>query len=643
VGDYLPVFKVGPVLADMVVSPPNLDTVPVNVVLHPNEDPARALDAVAGSDSARLLRVEQGPAERRLVFQLPPARLEAFLLEVAPLAEVAAIQLRRQMEWLNEDADWVHQSSSNGATPVFDQGLFGCGQVVAYMDSGLDFTHCSFWDETNGQPPVESCTQGASCPAGTPDMAQRKVVLYYKWSGAGDTLGDAACGFPTSGAGHGTHVGGSIAGDDSPFADCAAFTTSGDTGDNDGTAPGAKLIHQEMGESLDYVNSLGGTTYHALTVAHASGARIHSSSWGGGCCFLGLLCICSEVAYDSFARDADRALWDYPDLTALFASGNDGQCCSPPASVNSPGVAKSVITVGANLHGSSADTVASFSSYGRTNDRRTKPEVLAQGASVDSSASDGSTSGTNCSTCNGSGTSMATPTAAGLAALVREYLVRGFYPTGAGDGSRDAIPSPSGALIKALLVNGARDVSAGDQGAAPNQKEGWGRVHLDDVLHFAGDARSLWLNDATDGLATGQAAEHQIDVGDELPLKVTLVWTDYPAIENANPALVNDLRLEVVTPGGEAYTQKLPASDPPNPYADASTSGYDDRNPVEQVLIASPAAGAYTIRVRGVSVPMGPQPYALVITGSLSSQEAELIFADGFESGDLSAWPGTSP
>lgn len=640
IGDYRPAFKIGPVVAGMAAAPPDLDAVDVAIVLHPGEPSGRVL-ATLNDGVASSVRLEQGPQSLRVIATLPPGHLEALVTMVAPLAEVQAMNFRPPMRWTNSEADWIHQGDDQASLPVFEQGIYGCGQIVGYMDSGLDFNHCAFADTVNGDPPVSSCTGGATCPAGTPDLAQRKVVLYYKWSDSGDALGDAACN-PGTGAGHGSHVGGSIAGDEpGPYADCVGFGSHGDTGDKDGTAPGARLIHQEMGESLDYVNSLGGTVYHAVTTAYAGGARIHSNSWGGGCCFLGLFCICDEVAYDSLARDADLAVWENPDMTVLFAAGNDGSCCSAPASIGSPGVAKNTVTVGATNHGTSSTGVASFSSRGWTGDRRTKPDVLAQGNSVVSTASDGATSGSNCSTCTMGGTSMATPTAAGLAALVRDYLARGFYPSGKAT-PEDAWPTPSAALVKALLVAGARDMT-GSSGTAPTQDEGWGRITLDDALYFTGDSRRLWLADDTDGLDSGESVETTLAVGSNEPLKATLVWSDYPAAVNANPTLVNDLRLEVVTPGGEVYTQKIPDTDPPNPYADTAATGYDALNTVEQVRLANPAAGSYTVRVRGVTVGMGPQPFALVVTGDIAEAGQATIFADGFETGTLAAWSHTAP
>jgi hypothetical protein len=54
--------------------------------------------------------------------------------------------------------------------------------------------------------------------------------------------------------------------------------------------------------------------------------------------------------------------------------------------------------------------------------------------------------------------------------------------------------------------------------------------------------------------------------------------------------------------------------DPGNP-GNAATTGVDNINNVEQVVINAPASGFYAIRVKGESVPIGPQPYSLVVTG----------------------------
>jgi len=624
IGAMAPQWKIDSGLAqwliDAAARPPAL---PVSVGLNAGADVEATLAALQAIDGvAHAFAVTSAP-DKRIVLSIEGARLESAVLAIAPRAEVASVSLRKQMSYLNARAGWLHQSGVQNQRPVFDQGLFGCGQIIGVLDSGVDYGHCAFRDPALGTPPISNCATGQSCAPGTPNFQQRKLALYYKWSATGDASGDAACNAST-GAGHGTHVAGSITGNNfANTVDCAAGTFGGTPGNLDGTAPGAKLIAQEMGESLDYLNSLNGTIYHAAETAYLNGARIHSNSWGGGCCFLGFICQSGcTLPYDEFARDADRVSWDHPDLIVAIAAGNDGQCCANTnKQIGTPGLAKSPLTVGASGAGTGGENVAAFSSRGPTIDGRIKPDIMAQGDGIVSSASGGTPPSSTCGTCTMSGTSMATPTAAGLVALIREYLGRGYYPGGAADDG-DAIAAPSAALVKALAINGARDMTGTSATVAtPNITEGWGRMHLDDVLYFSGDVRRLWLNDSAAGLTTGAVDSYTLDVQSGEPLKITLVWGDYPAAINATPHIVNRLRLEVQTPSGEVWTQKLPTSGTPNPTQSTATTGYDDRNVVHQIRLATPEAGTYTVRVRGVGVVMGgSQPYALVATGALQAE-----------------------
>lgn len=71
---------------------------------------------------------------------------------------------------------------------------------------------------------------------------------------------------------------------------------------------------------------------------------------------------------------------------------------------------------------------------------------------------------------------MATPVVAGSAALVRQYFMGGFYPDGRPSTTNRF--TPSGALVKAVLIGGAAHMQASERGP------GGGR---------GGDARIMWL------------------------------------------------------------------------------------------------------------------------------------------------------
>jgi subtilisin family serine protease len=113
----------------------------------------------------------------------------------------------------------------------------------------------------------------------------------------------------------------------------------------------------------------------------------------------------------------------------------------------------------------SSNDIAEFSSIGPTNDGRMKPDLTAPGKNIFSAYSDAkpysfqcrdSAFGEGASIASMDGTSMATPIVAGAAALVRQYLRDGYYPSGV-RGSPSVYPSS--ALMRAILMNSAVPLS----------------------------------------------------------------------------------------------------------------------------------------------------------------------------------------
>lgn len=397
----------------------------------------------------------------------------------------------------------------------------------------------------------------------TPGPGHRKILAFHSTSTVIGT--------------HGTHVAGTAVG----------LNVSGSL-DNAGHAYNAKMVYS----SLDDVQGLSGditvsNLYDMLTTDHTDGARIHTNSWGDD----------GTTAYTALAVDIDRFSYDQEDSLVLFAVTNLG-------SLKTPENAKDVLAVGATQR-STSDEFHCTGGSGPTSDGRRKPEIYAPGCSTVSAGTG------DCNTASLTGTSMASPVVAGAAALVRQYYMEGWASTGIKTPSNSV--TPTGALIKATLLNGTQDMTG--VSGYPSNQEGWGRVNLDQVLFFNGDTRRLAFLDVRNsaGMVTEQRFQHNLVLSSSGEFKVTLVWTDPPGSLQAASAPINNLDLEVVSPTGSLYVGNQFLN------GESTTGGSADTvNNVEQVLFKNATAGSYTIRVKGTEINDGPtQGFALVASGPL--------------------------
>ncbi|MCP4380877.1 MAG: S8 family serine peptidase [Hyphomicrobiales bacterium] len=488
------------------------------------------------------------------------------------LNRFAHIEDVRWIEEITEDIDdnvnaaTTNQSGTAGTAPVWNQGLNGQGQIIGVMDSSpADTAHCHFQD------PVDN----------TPSFSHRKVVSLR------NANGDAA-------GGHATFVAGCAAGDDFNNPGAAARR---------GAAWAARLA---MANRRD-LTVFGGTAslLSELNAAAAAGAVIHSNSWhennvDGS----------NQAIYSQASVDTDTFTWNNEDHLVLGSAGNTGE------EQGAPGTAKNAICVSAAQADPNEMNIGD-GNPGPTADGRNKPDLVGVGCSIQSA-----TVGTACGTGTRAAcaTSYATPHIAGAAGLVRQYYTEGWYPTGAPEPSHAF--TPSGALLKATLLNSTRNMTGVTDGF-PGVTQGWGLVRLDDTLPFPGDPidTRVWDTRNVDGLATGETAEHHVDVAANTQrLKVTLVWAEPPSAANSTTPLVNNLDLEVVSPDG---TQTFLGNDFA---AGVSTTGgtADTTENVEMVLINNPAPGDWTIRVVGTAVNVGApgQGYALVASADLTDPPA---------------------
>lgn len=491
---------------------------------------------------------------------------------IAELEEVLWIEEAVDLRLLNDTTSWTIQSYAPDTTQIWERGIRGQGQVVGISDTGLDYDMPWFHDPRN-------------IPIGP---THRKVVGYTP------LLDDYDGNF-----GHGTHVACTVAGDRTPVDGLSRAN---------GMAPGARLFIQDItpGEQTAvYPPSDLGLLF---ITPYSAGAHLHTNSWGA-----------AVNLYETYARSTDRFMWEHKDFLAFFANGNAGD---GESSVGTPATAKNIVSVGATENGADAENMAVFSSNGPTADGRIKPTVTAPGVAIVSADSDGLKESYNSGTIAYSGTSMATPAAAGAAALVREYYLDGYWPFGSANAAYSI--EPSAALIKATLVSSAQNMT-GDytDGPVPSTGQGWGRINLANTLHFFTDDNYLDIADVKTGLSTDAGwSQRYFATGDQF-LKVTLVWTDYPGIEGATKTLVNDLDLQVITPEGVTYRGNVFSNGVSVPGGTA-----DRLNVEEQVFIPTFQAGDYTVRINGYNIPFGPQPFAVVVTGGVSISSTGFINLD---------------
>lgn len=280
-------------------------------------------------------------------------------------------------------------------------------------------------------------------------------------------------------------------------------------------------------------------------------------------------------------------------LPVVFAAGNerdDADCAAyipgGYGSLPPPGTAKNVIAVGANH--SDSGVMVQFSSWGPTDDGRMKPDISAPGcqASDDFGIKSTAPGGGYFVLC---GTSMSAPAVSGsIAVLLADW--RAFHAS-----------DPRPATFKALLGGFAQDRGP----AGPDYRFGLGALNLE--ASVAALRTRTTVEDEVDDSGTDEWP-FIVPAGTDT-LRVTLVWDDPPAAELAATTLVNDLDLELEDP---ASGIRLPfVLDPGVPSA-LATTGVNTRDNVEHVRVLAPAAGTWIARVRGSSVPLGPQAYSLV-------------------------------
>ena len=287
--------------------------------------------------------------------------------EIVELPGVVFVELDGRLEIQMNDVNEIHD-----VTQVWqDTGYTGTGSVVAIIDTGIDSDHVGLDDIDDDNNTNDPKVIAFYDPVNTPELTNGTEVKAYDDQG------------------HGTHCAGITAGTGAPDYQYK------------GVAPMAQLVGVKVldsGGSGSFATVMAGMEW-TVEKRHIFNIRAASMSLGGP----------GAIEWTSSEEESVNRMGNemMREGVALFiAAGNSAFS----AQIGTPGSAEDVITVG-SLDKNTA--IAVYSSQGPTEEGRVKPNIAFVGSSVmapDYNTGNGYTSK--------SGTSMATPGAAGLAALM---------------------------------------------------------------------------------------------------------------------------------------------------------------------------------------------------------------------------------
>jgi len=367
---------------------------------------------------------------------------------IVPLNVLPSLTWLSGLVWLEPDVMFYpmldNTVDSIRATDIWSQfGFRGENVTIAILDTGVDFAHESLDDlddiSSTDDPKIAVDSEG-------------KLAFYNA-----NTDKEYPEEQPHDSGSHGTHCAGIAAG------------TGGSSGTYAGVAPQARLagviaLDGGGGDTNDLLRSVNWT----IANRDRFNIRVMSLSLGGPVVIPGA----TNDGQSSISRALDNAVENGIVTTVAIGNGNLG-IAAHPSSVTYPGDSERAITVGSVNDDHNREI---YSSRGPTGDGRLKPDVMAPGGGV-MSAQKGSGDGY----VSYSGTSMAAPHVAGLAALMVQANPQ-MQP--------DAASSPYKQIMRETSDHRVPfDLDCGEF-YSPNNCYGWGTVDALGAVRRALDLRS---------------------------------------------------------------------------------------------------------------------------------------------------------
>ena len=521
--------KLPPVFAEQALAEPAHGVVPVFVTLMAEESGGRwgreleRLGAQVGAYDADT-RAYVANVEYGLLEDVAEAD---FVLFVEPVGTVEAAH-DTAVPAMGADVHRTYEGEPGSFT-----GTGGASVPVAVMDTGLNINHLDIVSNRDS-----ICGANFVTPSREEDQ---------------DLWADAF--------GHGTHVTGTIAGNGTATPAYA------------GMAPLVRDIR--FAKVLSFRGAGASTAINAGMDFLSESTECSAGGWSSDLVkplIVNMSLSANRLTYegrDQDARKLDAVVWGHRQLYVVAQSN------SSIHGFSQYGAAKNSLPVGAALD---SGELAGFSSLGPTADGRLAPLVVGTGVGLNSAAGGGSRSDYN----SISGTSMASPSVAGVAALLM-----------------DAVPShrEHPALARARLMASAvkPDVWFEDAGAFPtdntsgpgtvNARFGLGKVSARTGI-LDRDQSDGWTNGSvTAAFEDGEYAYHDIEVPEGTSrLDVVLTWDEPPTDAIAN-AVLNDLDLWLDQGGDCAEVQ----------CGERSSASRKDN--VEWVIVRDPMPGTWRAKV----------------------------------------------